>query len=289
MYFVRVVTKHIGEREGSSLKKIKDALERYLLDYEVDYNFVRSKVDDLETDYQDKIGYVIVKLKTDVQQIRTLAKEFVQLSMYGNKFSEALRTSKNRIIEEIYIVNASLDEYLVKRKLHDTDCTDEESAMHDGNDKPCHLYVREEQRVVCESVFNEFTQVMDDILTLEGLQELTTEDVDMLRRNSEKLLDVSEVVVVCFGDYFEKVSESIKVLKEIDPELYQEQITDTIINKARPGELRTIYAPLYQDQRLIEEIINSYTRGYYTKEKVVSLMSGNMMTEIIGRIERFAF
>ena len=284
MYF-RVVNKHIGEREGSSLKKIKDALERYQQDYEVDFEIIRDQIKDLYDDNKREVTYIIEALKMDVQKLEIEVESFVQLSKYKNQSKEALLVSKSNIIGGIYFVKASLNEYLVTQRNFKRSCTNGTYSYNDASKRPCNIYLTVNKREECDVTFNEYSELMDQIVAMKD-SNLTDGDITQLRDFSEQLINMNKYVVTCFGDYFDIISKSLEDLKLIDPGLYHPTVTDVIIHTATPGELRTIYAPLYQDQRLIEEIINSYTRGSYTKQKIVSLLSGNTMTEIIGKIER---
>ena len=259
---------------------------KYQLDYEVDFLIIKDHIELLYKNNKREITYVIDALKKDVQKLEVEVESFVQLSKYTNLSTEALSASKSKIIGGVYVVKASLNEYLFKRKDFKSSCTNGTYNYNVVNSRPCDIYLTLEKREKCGKTFNEFSEIMDQIVAMNDRINLTDRDIEQLREFSEQLINIYKHVLNCFGDYFEVIEQSRETLKQIDPDLYHPKITDVIIHTATHGELRTIYAPLYQDQRLIEEIINSYTRGSYTKQKIVSLLSGNMMTEIIGKIER---
>ena len=261
-------------------------MRRYQQDYEGDFLLIKRQIEKFYQDNKREITYVIEALKTDVQKLEVEVESFVLLSKYKNQSIEALLVSKSKIIDGIYIVKASLNEYLTKQKNFKPSCTNGTYNYNDVTTKPCKIYLTSDKRGKCGVTFNEFSEVMDKIIAMKDGNNLTDGDIEQLREFSEQLINIYKHVLNCFGDYFDIISQSLEDLKLIDPDLYHPTITDAIIHTATPGELRTIYAPLYQDQRLIEEIINSYTRGSYTKQNIVSLLSGNMMTEIIGKIER---
>ena len=253
----------------------------------MDFKIIREQIKVLYDNNKREITYIIEALKTDIQKLEVEVESFVQLSKYKNQSNEALLVSKSNIMGGIYFVKASLNEYLVTQRNFKRSCTNGTYSYNDANSRPCNIYLTVNKREECGATFNEFSELMDKIVAMKD-SDLTDGDIAQLRDFSEQLIIINKSVVTCFGDYFDVISQSLEDLKLIDPSLYHPTVTDVIIHTATPGELRTIYAPLYQDQRLIEEIINSYTRGSYTKQKIVSSLSGKMMTEIIGKIERYS-
>ena len=235
----------------------------------------------LNQDNKRKITYIIDMLKYDLGKLTIEVQEFIQLSNYNNRSLEALLVRKDNIVNDIYVVKASLGEYLIKQKNYEPI-----SANNAHTDRPSKIYLTPQKRQRCGTTLREFTKVIDDVTEMKGIKNLTNDDIQKLQELSKQMQILIGDVVTCFGDYFDVISQSLDALEEINPDLYHETITEPIIHKASPGELRTIYAPLYQDQRLIEGIINSYTRGLYSKQDIVRQLSGNTMTEILGKIER---
>ncbi len=269
-------------REGSALKKIEDAIERYRLDYATDYHTIRNRIVALQHEVSRSVGPIVTNLKLHLTELKSEAEGFIELSNYAVPSDKLLLWSKTAILKKICFLSSLMQEYTLRQGTK----TDESLCSDDAQDLPCEIYSSTEKERFCADVRAQFTNVMNSTLPFQGKEQLSQEDVATLRGHCSRYLHIFDTIMDCFGDYFSVIEESILALDLVNPDLFDLEIKKPIIRRATPAELRVIYAPLYQDQRIIEEVINSYTRGSLTKQQILQHLSKNLMIEVISRIER---
>ncbi len=285
----RVVTNHIGLLDGSPLQKINNAIERYRIDFSIDYNNIRERIRELDVEYHSTIGRLVKTAKHRLQELRTRSVEFTELIAYKNASEETINMSKDQILKTLHFVKAELKEFTLIR---DEDFAASKWTKKDACDKdhiPCRLYLPRERREVCEKMLDGYVESLDDTLTLENVTILSDEDWDALKLFTERTVHRLEDITDCFGNYYHVIAESIDALDRVHPDLFVSEIRERLVRTASTSELRLMYAPLYQDQRQIEEVINSYARGTFTKQQVVKQLSRGLMTEVVARIDRYRF
>ncbi len=149
-------------------------------------------------------------------------------------------------------------------------------------DTPCRLFIDRARNVSCTETIESFLDLVSGINSFD----VTNGSIMIFRERSLMYLDIANRVQKCYGDYFTTVRNVSMDLQSIKPNSF-DKVKEDLQLEATSSELRAMYAPLYQDQRMIEEIIRSYKSGRMTKNDIVEQLAGNQMAGIASRIERY--
>ncbi len=210
---------------------------------------------------------------------------------------EAFKSTIDAMSDNVFQIQSLLGGFMTDKILwmniteaaHTGDCRDswpeDPRQCCRGEDKkpdtPCRLFIDKARNVSCTETIESFLDLLSGINSFD----VTNGSIMIFRERSLVYLGIANRVQKCYGDYFTTVKNVSMDLQSIKPVTFNDIRKDLQLD-ATSSELRAMYAPLYQDQRMIEEIIRSYKSGRMTKNDIVEQLAGNQMAGIASRIER---
>ncbi len=279
------------------MKKIDESISRYREDYEADFQQIYEFVSNLQGAIERKFGTLLNVLELSVQRSIQYLETAIEVSHYDLTLDinlKAFQTTMNEIRKDSYAIQSLLDGFMTDKITwmnlagsYNGDCTDASDPRQccidrrNKPDRPCRLFIQNSKNDSCTKTIESFLRLLNSVNSFD----ITNGSILSFRENSKQYLDIANRVQTCYGDYFTMVRNVSVDLQKVKPESFDKEVEDLQLD-ASTSELRTMYAPLYQDQRMIEEIIRSYKSGRMTKNDIVEQLAGNQMAGITSRIER---